>query len=281
MIAILLALGAAVSYGLSDFVGGVFSKRASPWAVAFVGQVAGAVLMLGLSVVVAGDATGTDFGWAVLAGIGNGLGTVFLYRGLSSGRMGVVAPVSGVGAALVPVVVGLLAGERPAVLVWLGIVAALPGIWLVAREPAREDVTGGVPAGSRALDGVLAGLGFGTLFAALAQIPESAGVTPLAVNQVVGATVIVLAATAARAAWVPRSRAAYGGVVNGVLGAVATGAFLLASQQGFLTVTAVLASLYPAFTVLLAATVLREHIHRWQAVGLVLCGAAVALVAAG
>jgi len=92
VIAILLALGAAVSYGLSDFVGGVFSKRASPWAVAFVGQVAGAVLMLGLSVVVAGDATGTDFGWAVLAGIGNGLGTVFLYRGLSSGRMGVVAP---------------------------------------------------------------------------------------------------------------------------------------------------------------------------------------------
>lgn len=281
MIAILLALGAAVSYGLSDFVGGVFSKRASPWAVAFVGQVAGAVLMLGLSAVVAGDATGTDVGWALLAGVGNGLGTVFLYRGLSSGRMGVVAPVSGVGAALLPVAVGFLAGERPAVLVWLGIVAAMPGIWLVAREPAGEDVTGDVAQGSRVLDGVLAGLGFGTLFAALAQIPESAGVTPLVLNQVVGATVIVIAATVVRASWVPRSRPAYGGVVNGVLGALATGAFLLASQEGFLTVTAVLASLYPAFTVLLAATVLREHVHRWQAVGLALCGAAVALVAAG
>ena len=281
MIAILLALGAAVSYGLSDFVGGVFSKRASPWAVAFVGQVAGGVLMLGLAMVVAGDATGPDLGWAVLAGVGNGLGTVFLYRGLSSGRMGVVAPVSGVGAALLPVAVGLLGGERPAVLVWLGIVAAMPGIWLVAREPAGEDVTGGVPGGSGVLDGVLAGLGFGTLFAALSQIPESAGLSPLAVNQLVGATVIVLAATAARAAWVPQSRAAYGGVVNGVLGATATVAFLLATQQGFLTVTAVLASLYPAFTVLLAATVLREHVHRWQAVGLVLCGAAVTLVAAG
>ena len=66
-----------------------------------------------------------------------------------------------------------------------------------------------------------------------------------------------------------------------MLGALATGAFLLASQQGLLTVTAVLASLYPAVTVLLAATVLREHVHRTQAVGLVLCGVAVAFVAAG
>ncbi len=281
MIAILLALGSAVAYGLSDFIGGVFSKRASPWAVALVGQAAGGVVMVGVSLVVAGDPVGGDYGWAVLAGAGNGLGTVFLYRGLSSGRMGVVAPVSGVGAALLPVAVGLISGERPAVLVWLGILAAMPGIWLVAREPAGEDVTGASPAGSGMLDGVLAGLGFGTLFASLAQIPESAGFAPLALNQLVAAVVIVVAASLARAAWVPRSRAAYAGAATGVLGATATGAFLVATQQGFLTVTAVLASLYPAFTVLLAATVLREHVHRWQAIGLVLCGAAVALVAAG
>ncbi|HEX6150425.1 DMT family transporter [Nocardioides sp.] len=281
MIAVLLALGSAAAYGLSDFIGGVFSKRASPWSVALVGQAAGGVLMLGVSLLTSGDAVRADFGWAVLAGVGNGLGTVFLYRGLSSGRMGVVAPVSGVGAALLPVVVGLVAGERPGVLVWSGIIAAMPGIWLVAREPAAEDITGARPVGSGVLDGVLAGLGFGTLFAALAQIPESAGFTPLALNQLVATLVIVAAAVVARAAWVPRSRAAYAGAATGVLGATATGAFLLASQQGFLTVTAVLASLYPAFTVLLAATVLREHVHRWQAIGLVLCGAAVALVVAG
>ncbi len=281
MTAILLALGSAAAYGLSDFIGGVFSKRASPWAVALVGQAAGGVVMVGVSLVVAGDAVGGDYGWAVLAGVGNGLGTVFLYRGLSSGRMGVVAPVSGVGAALLPVAVGLIAGERPAVLVWLGILAAMPGIWLVAREPVGEDVTGANPVGSGVLDGVLAGIGFGTLFASLAQIPESAGFAPLALNQLVAAVVIVVAATLARAAWVPRSAAAYAGAATGVLGATATGAFLLAAQQGFLTVTAVLASLYPAFTVLLAATVLREHVHRLQAIGLVLCGAAVALVAAG
>jgi drug/metabolite transporter (DMT)-like permease len=281
VIAVALSLLSALAYGLSDFVGGVFSKRASPWSVALVGQLAGAVVVLGLTALTDGTPTGTALGWAVVAGVGNGLGTAFLYRGLSSGRMGVVAPVSGVGAALVPVAVGLLTGERPPALVWVGILAALPGIWLVAREPATGDVTGATSGGSGAVDGVLAGLGFGALFASLAQIPDSAGFLPLALNQLVAAVVVVVVASLLRAPWVPREPAAAAGVLTGVLGALATGAFLVASQQGFLTVTAVLASLYPAVTVVLAATVLREHIHRAQAAGLVLCGVAVALVAAG
>ena len=281
MTAILLALGSAVAYGLSDFVGGVSSKRASPWSVALVAQLAGGVVVLALTTFVDGSPTGTDLAWAFVAGVANGIGTGFLYRGLASGRMGVVAPVSGVGAALVPVMVGLATGERPSALVWLGILAALPGIWLVARSPEAEDVAGDRPRSSGALDGVLAGLGFGSLFAALAQIPESAGFLPLALNQLVAAGVIVAMALVLRVGWVPREPAAAFGAVSGVLGATATGAFLLATQSGLLTVTAVLASLYPAVTVLLAATILREHIHRAQAAGLVLCGLAVGLVAGG
>ena len=280
MIAVALSLLSAVAYGLSDFVGGVLSKRASPWSVALVGQLAGAVLVLALTLVTSGTPTTADVGWAVVAGIGNGLGTAFLYRGFASGRMGVVAPVSGVGAALVPVAVGLLTGERPAALVWVGIAAALPGIWLVAREPVSHDLTG-PRAATGLVDGVLAGLGFGSLFAALAQIPEEAGFVPLALNQLVAGVVIVVAAVLLREPWLPRSRYAAAGVSTGALGTLATGAFLLASQQGLLTVTSVLASLYPAVTVVLAATVLREHVHRAQAAGLVLCGVAVALVAAG
>ena len=103
----------------------------------------------------------------------------------------------------------------------------------------------------------------------------------LALNQLVAGLVIVVMATALRVAWLPRERAAGFGAVSGVLGASATAAFMLATQSGLLTVTAVLASLYPAVTVLLAATVLREHVHRSQAVGLVLCGVAVTLVAGG
>jgi drug/metabolite transporter (DMT)-like permease len=276
---ILLSLVAAASYGLGDFNGGFFSKRGGPWAVALLAQLGGTALVLLVALVDRGSPTSADLGWALVAGVANGVGTAFLYRGLSSGRMGVVAPVSGVGAVLVPVVVGVVTGERPGALVWCGVLAALPAIWLVAREPADDGPP--VGPGTGLADGILAGLGFGSLFAALAQIPEEAGWLPLALNQLVAGVVIVAVATAMRQDWVPRNRYALGGIVSGGLGALATGLFQVATREGYLTVAAVITSLYPAFTVLLAATVLREHVHRTQAVGLALCAGAVVLVAAG
>ncbi len=274
---VLLSLLAAASYGLGDFGGGMFSRRAGAWAVSLVAQLFGTTLVLVVVAVDGGSPTGADLAWAVLAGVGNGFGTAFLYRGLSSGRMGVVAPVSGVGCVLIPALAGIAGGERPATLVWLGVVLALPAIWLVSREPVR-DAAG--PA-SGLLDGVLAGLGFGTMFAALGQVPGEAGFLPLAVNQGIAAVAIIGTALALRADWVPRNRYALGGMASGALGALATGLFQVATQHGYLTVAAVITALYPAFTVLLAATVLREHVHRAQGYGLALCAAAVALVAAG
>ena len=275
---ILLSLFAAASYGLGDFNGGIFSRRGGAWAVSLVAQLAGTALVLVLVAFDGGSPTGTDLAWALVAGVGNGFGTAFLYRGLSSGRMGVVAPVSGVGAVLVPVVVGVLTGERPGALVWVGVLLALPAIWLVSREPSTGPA---VASGSGILDGVLAGLGFGSLFAALAQIPAEAGFLPLALNQLVAGGAIIVVALALRQDWVPRNRYALGGAISGALGALATGLFQVATQHGYLTVAAVITSLYPAFTVLLAATVLREHVHRTQAIGLALCAGAVVLVAAG
>jgi drug/metabolite transporter (DMT)-like permease len=222
----------------------------------------------------------------VLAGLGSGAGAGFLYRGFAAGRMGVVAPVSAVGAAVVPLLVGVISGERPALLAWVGIGAALPGIWLVSREPVPED-TGHAEAGRHSataagvVDGLLAGLGFGVLFAALGQIPDSAGLWPLALTQLLSVPAVVVIAGLLRERWMPRHRTAWHAVWVGLLSTVATAAFLLATQRGFLTISGVLASLYPAFTILLAAVVLKEHIHRAQAAGLVLCGGAVALVAAG
>lgn len=278
---VLLGLLAAAAYGLSDFVGGVVSRRVSPWTIAVVGQVAGAVIVLGIALVDGGAPTARDLAWASVAGVGNGLGTAFLYRGLSRGAMGVVAPVSAIGAALLPVAAGLATGERPGLLVSLGVLLAFPGIWLVAREPSSV----GPPRPRRVapglLDGVVAGLGFGVLFAALGQVPERAGLLPLALDLLVGTIVVVAVAGALRAAWVPRQARAGLGVVSGLLGALATGLFLLATRYGDLSVAAVLVSLYPAFTVLLAAVVLRERVRRAQAGGLVLCLLAVALVAAG
>ena len=275
---ILLSLAAALSYGLSDFNGGLFSRRGGAWAVSLLAQLGGTALVLLVVLADGGSPGATDLAWALLAGVANGFGTAFLYRGLSSGRMGVVAPVSGVGSVLVPVVVGLATGERPGALVWLGVLVAFPAIWLVSREPVDGPTTG---SGSGLADGVLAGLGFGTLFAALAQIPAEAGFLPLALNQLVAGGAIIVVATTLRQPWVPRNRYALGGLVSGALGALATGLFQVATQHGYLTVAAVITSLYPAFTVLLAATVLREHVHRTQAFGLALCAGAVVMVAAG
>ena len=286
--AIALALFSAIAYGVSDFVGGLVSRRASAWAVAVLGNLSSAACLAFVATLVPGDPTTVDFAWAALAGLGTGVGTGFLYRGLSSGRMGVVAPVSAVGAALVPVAVGAATGERVSLLVWLGIVAALPGIWLVAGVPEDDlsRVEGSTPPVRRGLadgllDGVLAGLGFGVLFAALGQIPDSAGLWPLTLAQAVSVPVVIALAVVLGAPWLPRGRPVRWALLAGPLGSAATAAFLLATQQGFLTITGVLASLYPATTVLLAALVLHERVHRAQGVGLGLCAVAIALVAAG
>ncbi len=281
---LLLALGSALAYGCADFAGGLASRRAAPWAVAFVALGSGSLLLLALAASSEGAPTAADLGWGALAGIGGGLGTAFLYRGFASGRMGVIAPISGVGSVVVPVLVGVLSGERPGGLVQLGLVLALPGIWLVSSEPretrARAGSRGRRPPGVG--DGVLAGLGFGTLFAALGQVPEGAGLLPLALHQVVATGVIAFVGALLHQSWWPRERVALlGGLVPGVLGAAATGSYLLAVQGGLLSVTAVLASLYPAVTVVLALVLLRERTHRPQVWGLVLCAGAVALIAGG
>jgi len=281
--AVVLALLSALFYGLSDFVGGLLSRRTSAWGVAVVGQTSSTLATVTLALLVPGDPRPVDFAWALLAGLGSGVGTGFLYRGFASGRMSVVAPVSAVGAALVPVLAGAATGERPAPLVWVGVLAALPGIWLVSSTPEdpmqagppRESVAAG------AVDGILAGLGFGILFAALGQVPEGAGWWPLALAQLVSVPAVVVLATVLRADWRPRGRTVHLAVVCGPLGAAATGLFLLSTHLGFLTVAGVLASLYPASTVLLAALVLKEHVHRAQGVGLLLCGLAGVFVARG
>jgi drug/metabolite transporter (DMT)-like permease len=276
---VLLALGAAIAYGLSDFIGGVASRRATVWPVALTACLGAALGTVVLAVFVPGDPSGADFAWALLAGVGSGTGTAFLYRGFARGRMGVVAPVSAVGAALLPAVIGIATGERPTTIVWVGMLVALPGIWLVSREPAPADAPASSAEGL--LDGVLAGLGFGLLFAALGQVPEGAGFWPVVANQAVSMLAVAVAAWLLGGDPVPRRGADWVGLAAGVLATLAVVGFMLARQQGLLSVAAVLTSLYPAATVLLATFVLHERMHRGQSVGLALCAASVVCVALG
>ncbi len=275
--AIVLSLLCALGYGVSDFLGGLFAKHVTPWQVAVVGQLSSATCALAAWTVVPGSPSVSDLGYGALAGVGGGFGVAFLYRGLSTSRMGVVAPISAIGTALLPVAGGLITGERPALISVVGIVLAFPAIVLISRVPAGSEpdptLRGGI------LDGALAGLGFGTLFVMLGQTGPGAGFGAVFFAQVTSILTVILTASVLGAAWLPRDRRAWRALVMGPLGATAQGAFLFATQQGLLSLVAVVSSLYPAVTVLLASVVLREHILRWQAIGLVLAATAVTLVA--
>ena len=279
-IGITLALLAAVGYGTADFVGGAGARRAPTMSIVFTGQVAGGVAMLLVGFASPGTPTPTHAAWALLAGLGSAAGSIFLLRGLSRGRMAVVAPTSAVGAAVLPVVAGLASGDRPVTLVWIGLVLALPGIWLVSRQVADEAQSSAAGRGAF-VDGLLGGLGFGVLFVALGHIPESAGTLPLALNQLTGALLTVVVATVLRQEWRPSRRASGWGAASGLLGVTGSLAFVQASHLADLSVVAVLASLYPAVTVLLARALLSERLGAGQRLGLVFCSTAVGLIAAG
>ena len=272
--AVALSLLSALAYGVSDFLGGIFAKKATPWQVAVVGQGSSSVCAVAVTTVLGWHASSGDLAAGAIAGIGGGAGVAFLYRGLATARMSVVAPLSAVGAALLPVAIGLLTGERPNALAVAGIVVAFPAIalisWVTDDDPAHR---GGV------VDGVVAGLGFGVLFTFLGRASDDSGLAPLAMSQLTSVVTVIAMAVALRQTWLPRDRDAWRAAVMGPLGAGAQGAFLYATHHGLLSVVSVISSLYPASTVLLAAVLLRERIQRLQGIGLALATVSVSLVA--
>lgn len=265
---VLLALASAVVYGLADFFGGVLSRRAYFGTVALVGQLAGLAFALVVAPFGPGDPALADFGWGAFSGVGSGLGMVFLYRGLSRGDMSVVVPVSAVVGVALPVVVSVVVlGERPTALAWVGIVVALPALWLVARTEGSAKPAA-VP------DALVASVGFAIQYLALAQ--AGGGLWPIVAGRVT-ATLVVLPMARRR---IP-VRAGLGAAACGGLAASALICYLLATRESLDVIAVVLSSLYPAIPVLLGITVLRERLSAWQSAGLVAAGAAVGLLAAG
>lgn len=216
--------------------------------------------------------------WGGLSGIGSGLGTLALYRGMAVGAMSPVATCSAVLAAVLPAVVGLAGGDHLSFLVALGIAIALPAIALVSWQGENA------PAGSARAGiayGLIAGAGFGLLFISLDQAGTTSGAWPLLPSTVVGllfVTPFALANGRPSRAWKPGFLLS---VAAGLLGGISNLLFLKATGEGQLTVVAVLTSLYPAATVVLARVVLTERWTRLQATGLVISAGAVVLVSIG
>ncbi len=276
------ALLAAASWGVSDFLGGqaeaATADDRTPAITAWTMGL-GLVGLSVLSLLVGGELGTRD---AVLAGGGGVFGAVgvaALYRGLSVGTISVVAPVTGVLAAALPVLVGVGTGERPGPLAWLGIVAALGSIVLVARE---EPVDGTRTVNREAMAyAVVAGIGFAAIFLVLDAMPEAAGLWPLVPLKACGVATAVVWLVVGGTPRTPHPSTWRQVLGVGLLDNGANVAYLLATREGLLAVVAVLASLYPAFTVLLARVVLGERLQRVQLAGMGLAGAGVALLATG
>ena len=272
---ILLGLAAALLYGGSDFSGGLASRRFGPVRVTVLGAAVSTVLAWAALIVSGGP--GPDvraIAWGLASGLAGGAGTLVLYRGLARGQMSVVGPVSAVGAAVVPVVAGVALGEHPSVLAVAGVLVSLPAIVLVA---ASGSVRGKLGAGL--LDGLAAGLAFGILFIGLAQAGRNAGLWPVASEQT-GALLPVLAvAVKSRVPLRIPVRAAGLPVLAGASGTAATLSYFYATHFSMLAIAAVLVSLYPGFTVLLARVILHERFSPAQRAGLGLCALAVAAIA--
>jgi drug/metabolite transporter (DMT)-like permease len=281
--AVILALLAAVSYGVGDFIGGLGGRRSHPALIPVAVQVVGVAAAVVGALTLGGTPTAHVLAWGAVSGVGSGIGNVCLLRGLAVGRMSIVAPLSAVITAALPALVGLLSGDRLAWFGWAGIVLALPAVALASSST-------GPGAGSRWTDvsyGLGAGLGFGILFVALDRAGDDAGGWPLLPGQVVALLIVLATAVRpvlrlhrARAPWKLAAVARWGGAA-GLLGAGGNLGFLLATGSGQLTIAAVLASLYPAVTVTLAAIVLHERINRGQQAGLVAATAAIVLIVTG
>jgi uncharacterized membrane protein len=280
--AALLALASSITWGLSDFLGGFQSRRHALLAVMAISQ--GVALALIVVAIAAGAATEHDAAataWAAGVGALGLLALTAFYRALSIGTMSVVAPISATGVSI-PVLAGLLSGDRPGTLQVVGMALAAGGVILAARaEPAgaEADRSAGRSAIGLAL---LAAVGFGSFFAGIDRAEETADVAwVLLCTRVADVVLLVLACLIARPHF-PRTPRALGAIAAvGFFDLFANLLFVLATGRGLLSVVGVLGSLYPAVTVILARFVLGERLSRAQGAGVVITLAGVVALAGG
>jgi drug/metabolite transporter (DMT)-like permease len=280
VVAIALGLAAGLSWGISDFLGGLKSRTLELLAVLLVSQAAGLVL---IAVIVAARGepalSGEHALYACLSGVAGVCGLAAFYRGLAVGAMAVVAPISGMAAAI-PVAVGVISGERPEALQAAGIALAIAGVVLASRERPEEGGSPRVAAGVGLA--LISALGFGSFFVGMDAASNGGDVFwAILLNRATSLGVILLALLALRPPLSVGRREVPALVVIGIFDITANALFAEASTEGLVSLVAVLASLYPVFTILLARLVLGERVQQLQRVGVVLVLAGVAAISAG
>jgi drug/metabolite transporter (DMT)-like permease len=272
--AVVFGLASALTWGAGDFSGGLATKRAPVFGVLVIGQTIGLLLMMALAFLWREPLpSATDLSWGLAAGLASTVGLAALYRALAVGQMGIVAPLSAVLAAALPALFGIITEGMPGALKLLGFALALLGIWLVAG-------TGPSGGGRTGLGlAVLAGCAFGVFFILLHRAGASAIFWPLVAARSSSLVLVLPIAILRRQFPAPHLGLLMTILLAGTLDVTGNAFFVLAGQSGRLDVAAILSSLYPASTVLLAALLLGERMMRLQVVGVVAALAAIALIA--
>jgi drug/metabolite transporter (DMT)-like permease len=294
VLAVVLALASATGYGASDFAAGLASRDASVIAVTLLASAVGAVIVAAaLPFAASPGPSAAALAWGFSAGLGGTLGALALYLGYRHAAFSVAGPLSAVGSAGFSVLAGLLYGERPTALALAGIVLALPAIVGVSVSADEGSAAGRAGAARGVVLGLTAGACFALLFIGLDRAGSGSGLWPVAATGAGELATALVAALVARLAarrtaggtgrgfrW-PDARARRLAVITGVAGAAGAILFFFATHRGFLAVTAVLTSLYPAVTIVLARTVLGERLTGLRLAGLALAGVCVSLIAVG
>lgn len=273
MLPIILGLFAALAWGAADFNGGIASKRSNPYGVVAVAHTISLGVLL-ILILITGEAIPPwqDWLWAGLAGLCGGVGLMILYRALAQGRMSVAAPVSGLLAAALPVTVGIFSEGSPGAWILLGFALALSAVWLISGGGtlSLHSADLGQP--------VIAGLAFGGFLIFINRASGTSLLWPLIAVRIVSVISLLGYATATRQPWFPKRESLIPLILSSLLDTIGNAAYALSARTGRLDVAAVLSSLYPGATVLLAWVFLKERISRIQAIGVLLALGAIILL---
>jgi drug/metabolite transporter (DMT)-like permease len=272
---IIFGLAASLCWGSGDFSGGLASRRANASSVVIAAYAIGFVLLVALALLWKESfPSSLDIVWGALAGLAGAIGLISFYSALSIGRMGIAAPVSAVLTASLPVLFSAFTQGLPSVIQLGGFVLALLAIALISRPEGAKGRPEGIGLA------VLAGCGFGCFFILISRVNATSTFWPLAVARFTSVLFLLLIVRIRKQQTLPPFKVAPLVLLAGVLDAIGNAFFVLAAHAGRLDVAAVLSSLYPAATVLLAALVLRERVNRIQAIGILLALVAVPLISA-
>jgi drug/metabolite transporter (DMT)-like permease len=274
----LFAALSALAYGCADFTGGLASRRSPVSAVVAWSQAVGIVVALIAVPFLGGTApTLNAWLWGAAAGLCGAAGLGFLYQGLATGLASVVSPTAALVGAALPVFFGVVTGERPDTITWIGVAAALPAILLLTFEKGERK--GAVLKSVRT--GLAAGLGFGGFFILLSRSGSESGIWPLVAARSASVPLLLIL-TMIRRKPLSLAKGSLGTTLwAGVLDMSANVFYLLAARSGMLITAVVITALYPAPTVLLQRFVLKERLGILRLAGLALALAGIALIGLG